>query len=44
MMHVIYTGERGRLRPFVDAQALTGLIEELDLQEHYFWAPEWWPK
>lgn len=44
MMHVIFTGERVRLRPFIDAQELTGLIEELDLQEHYFWAPEWWPK
>ena len=43
-MHVIWTGERVRIRPFVDAQAFTGLIEELDLQEHYFWAPEWWPK
>jgi len=43
-MHVEYTGERVKLRPFADAKELAALIAELTLQPHEFWPYNWWPQ
>lgn len=37
MMHVVYTGERVRLRPFLDAAEWCRLREQIDAEPNEFW-------
>ncbi len=43
-MHVVWTGERVRLRPFNDKEEHAGTLEEMSLQEDRFWGYGWWTR